>query len=75
MEKYWRKTVALTVSLLAVWFVVGFGLAIFAAPWLNQFTFLGGPLGFWVGQNGAIYIFVLLILVYGLAMNKLDDSL
>ena len=70
----WRKTLALTFSLLAIWFVVGFGLDIFLAPWLNQFTFLGGPLGFWVAQNGAIYVFVVLILVYCLVMNRLDET-
>ena len=72
---YWQKTLALTFSLLLIWFGVGFGLSIFLAPWLNQFTFLGGPLGFWVAQNGAIYVFVFLILIYCLAMNRLDESL
>ncbi len=72
---YWRKTVTLTVVLLLIWSLVGYGLAIFLAPWLNRFTFLGGPLGFWVAQNGAIYVFVLLILIYCVAMNRLDEGL
>ena len=30
------------------------------------------PLGFWFAQQGSIYDFVLLILVYVVAMNRLD---
>lgn len=73
-EKYWRRTLALTAALLAVWFLVGYVFSILLAPWLNTFTFLGGPLGFWIAQNGAIYVFVLLILIYCVAMNRLDDE-
>ncbi|MEC9158568.1 MAG: sodium/substrate symporter small subunit, partial [Planctomycetota bacterium] len=30
------------------------------------------PLGFWFAQQGSIYVFVLLIVVYVIAMNRLD---
>lgn len=73
-KTYWRKNLKLTISLLSVWFVAGYVLSILLAPWLNTFQFLGGPLGFWVAQNGAIYVFVVLILIYCLRMNKLDDE-
>lgn len=73
-QEYWRRNLRLTASLLLVWFVVGYGLSILLAPWLNGFSFLGGPLGFWIAQNGAIYVFVLLILTYCLAMNRLDEE-
>ena len=69
---YWRRTLRLTAGLLAVWFATGYVLAILLAPALNRVTFLGGPLGYWVAQNGAIYVFWLLILVYARAMNRLD---
>lgn len=71
---YWRKNIRLTLSLLSVWFVAGYILSILLAPWLNTFQVLGGPLGFWFAQNGAIYIFVTLILIYCIRMNKLDDE-
>ena len=73
-KRYWRRNLSLTVSLLTVWFIVGYVLSILLAPWLNTFTFLGGPLGFWIAQNGAIYIFVVLILIYCIVMNKLDQE-
>ncbi len=72
LEAYWRRTLRLTAGLLAVWFTVGYVLAILLAPTLNEITFLGGPFGYWVAQNGAIYVFWLLILVYARAMNRLD---
>ena len=30
------------------------------------------PLGFWVAQQGSIYVFVVLIFVYVILMNRLD---
>tara|TARA_B110000483_G_C18171488_1_gene533436 strand:- start:340 stop:672 length:333 start_codon:yes stop_codon:yes gene_type:complete len=36
---------------------------------------LGGfKLGFWIGQQGAVYVFVLLILIYVILMNRLDKK-
>lgn len=72
LEAYWKRNLRLTVTLLSIWFVVGYLLAIVFAPALNNFTFFGTPLGFWMAQNGAIYVFVLLILIYAVSMNRLD---
>jgi len=69
---YWQRTLRLTAGLLAVWFMTGYVLAILLAPALNRITFLGGPLGYWIAQNGAIYVFWLLVLIYARAMNRLD---
>jgi uncharacterized membrane protein len=36
---------------------------------------LGGfKLGFWIGQQGAVYVFVLIILIYVILMNRLDKK-
>jgi putative solute:sodium symporter small subunit len=72
LRKYWKLTLRLTLLLLATWFVAGYAVAIGLAPALNQVEFLGGPLGFWFAQNGAIYVFWLLILVYAIGMSRLD---
>lgn len=74
LDAYWKRNLRLTLTLLAVWFVVGYLLAIVFAPALNTFSFLGMPLGFWIAQNGAIYVFVLLILIYAVMMNRLDKE-
>ena len=43
-----------------------------AVPWLNEFRLAGFPLGFWFGQQGSIVIFVVLILVYAIWMDRLE---
>lgn len=72
IRRYWRRNVRIMVLLLAVWAFAGLGCGVLLADWLNQFRLAGFPLGFWFAQQGSILIFVLLILVYGLALNRLD---
>ena len=73
LQAYWKQTLRLTVVLLVIWALAGFVLPLVLGPWLNRFTFLGGPLGFWMAQNGAIYIFWLLVLAYAVGMNRIDE--
>ncbi len=74
LDRYWRSNLRIMAALLVVWALVSFGCGILFADWLNQFNlpFTGFPLGFWFAQQGSIVIFVLCILVYCLAMNRLD---
>jgi len=69
---YWRRNVTIMSCLLAVWAFVGLGCGILWADWLNQWSLGGVPLGFWFAQQGSIATFVVLILIYALAMNWLD---
>ena len=39
---------------------------------LNRFHIGQLPLGFWFGQQGSIYVFVVLIFVYAWRMDRLD---
>ena len=41
---------------------------------MNTIRFGGFKLGFWFAQQGSIYFFVLIILVYIKLMNKLDKK-
>jgi putative solute:sodium symporter small subunit len=59
-------------GLLLVWFAGSYGLGILLAEPLGEVRLAGFPLGFWFAQQGSIYLFVLLILVYALAMDRLD---
>ena len=72
---YWRENLTLMGILLAIWFAVSFGAGILARDWLDRFSIGGAPLGFWFAQQGAIYVFVVLIFVYAFLMNRLDDRL
>ncbi len=53
---------------------MGFGLGIVLVPWLNGFQVAGFPLGFWFAQQGGIGIFVVLILVYALLMDRIERA-
>ncbi len=69
-RQYWQKNLRLTAVLLAIWFVVTFVVGFFARD-LN-FTFFGWPFSFWMGAQGALVIYVLIIGYYAYYMNKLD---
>ena len=69
---YWRASLKLVGCLLIIWFAVSFGCGILFKEQLDQFSVGGAPLGFWMAQQGSIYVFVVLIFVYVRLMNKLD---
>lgn len=69
---YWSATLRLTVSLLVIWFAVSFGAGILFRDVLDNFSIGGAPLGFWFAQQGAIYVFVVLIFYYCFAMARLE---
>jgi putative solute:sodium symporter small subunit len=71
---YWRANIKLVLGLLVVWFVVSFGLGIVFVRPLNTIKMGGFPLGFWFAQQGAIYVFIVLILVYARMMERLDKQ-
>lgn len=70
-ELYWKKTLIVTAILLAIWFVVTYVVAYFAVP-LNEFTFLGFPFAFYMGAQGSLIVYVVLIFFYARYMNRLD---
>lgn len=69
---YWKKVRRRSLLLLGVWFLTGYVLSIFLAEPLNAFTFGGMPFGFWMAQQGSIFVFIGLILAYVLTMQRLD---
>ncbi len=69
---YWRANLRLVASLLAVWFAVSFGCGILFVEPLNRIEMFGFPLGFWFAQQGAIFVFVLLVFFYAAAMRRID---
>jgi putative solute:sodium symporter small subunit len=71
-KAYWRTNVRIVTVLLAIWALVSYGAGILFADWLNQWSFLDFPLGFWFAQQGSIITFVLLIAVYVWSMDRLD---
>ena len=74
MKEYWKHNLKYLVFLLAIWFLVSFGAGIIFVTQLNEVKIAGFKLGFWFAQQGAIYTFVILIIVYIRLMNKLDQK-
>lgn len=73
-RRYWRSNLIIMSVLLLIWAAAGFGCAVWFAEALNEFTLPGTafPLGFWFAHLGAIVVFVIVVLVYCIAMNRLD---
>lgn len=69
---YWKENVRLLAILLTIWFVVSYGCGILLKDVLDHFHLFGYPLGFWFAQQGAIFVFLILIAVYVWRMNRLD---
>ncbi|MGB9150149.1 MAG: DUF4212 domain-containing protein, partial [Burkholderiales bacterium] len=61
-----------TGSLLAIWFVVSFGLTYFANA--LTFDFFGWPFSFYMSAQGALIIYMLIIWLYARYMNRLDQQ-
>jgi len=71
MREYWHRNLKLTWILLAIWFVVTYVVAFFA-PGLNNIVILGFPLGYYMGAQGSLIVYVVLIVVYARKMNAMD---
>ncbi len=73
-QAYWKENIAFILKLLAVWFIVSFGCGILFRESLNAIEISGLKLGFWFAQQGSIYVFIILIIVYARGMKKLDEK-
>ena len=69
-EQYWQKNLNVTAKLMGVWFVVTFVVSYFARD--LSFNFFGWPFSFWMGAQGSLLVYLLIIGVYAHHMNRLD---
>lgn len=70
-REYWRRTLNLTIVLLAIWFIVTFVMAYFAIE-LHSIVIAGFPLSFYMAAQGSLIIYVVLIWYYARKMGELD---
>jgi putative solute:sodium symporter small subunit len=71
-QEYWSKTLRLTAVLLAIWFIVTFVVGFYARE--LSFNFFGWPFAFYMGAQGSLIIYILIIWYYSKTMNKLDQE-
>ena len=71
-DDYWRRTRRLTTWLLVAWGVVAF-VPVFFARELSVEVF-GWPLAFWLASQGALLGFCAIVVIYALAMARLEKD-
>ena len=72
-REYWSKNLRLTAILLGIWFVVTF-VVIWFAKELNEIVIAGFPFAFYMGAQGALIIYVIVIWFYAQQMNQMDKD-
>ena len=71
-REYWKKNLTITAILLVIWAVVTFVVGYYARD--LEFKFFGWPFAFWMGGQGALIIYVIIIGYYAWYMNRLDKT-
>jgi putative solute:sodium symporter small subunit len=72
-RKHWSRTSTLNWVVLILWAIFAF-----VIPWnaaeLNQYQFIGFPLGYYMVVQGSLIAFVLLIFIQNLVQDRIDDA-
>ena len=71
-RRYWQKNINITGVLLAIWFVVTFVVSYYARE--LSFNFFGWPFSFWMGAQGSLVVYCLIIWFYARTMGRLDEE-
>jgi putative solute:sodium symporter small subunit len=72
-DNYWRQTRQLTAGLFVIWVLITFVMNWFARE-LNEIVIFGFPLGFYMGAQGILIIYLLIIWFYNRRMRALDEE-
>ena len=72
-ERHWEKTKGLMMLTLAIWFVFSIVIFMFGEG-LNNSSFLGYPLAYYMCAQGSIVIFVVLIFWFANRQEKIDEE-
>jgi len=71
-REYWSRNLRLTAVLLAIWFVVTFVVGFFARD--LSFNFFGWPFAFWMGAQGTLVVYMVIIWYYARTLNRMDEE-
>lgn len=69
-RRRWRASQRITGALLVAWGGVSFGVTFFARELSG--TVFGWPFSFWVASQGALLVYLALVVLYARLMNRLD---
>ncbi|WP_366922925.1 DUF4212 domain-containing protein [Metallumcola ferriviriculae] len=73
-QEYWKKNIGLIRILLIIWALVSYVGGIILAVPFSRIPFFGVNLAFWLAQQGSILVFIALIVIYAVRMDKLDKE-
>ena len=71
-EKHDPRVLAVKAGLLALWALVSFGTCYFARD--LQFFVGPWPFGFWMAAQGAVLVFITIIVAYAILMRRLSPQ-
>jgi len=72
-ERHWEKTRGLMMLTLTIWFIFSIVIFMFGES-LNNGSFLGYPLAYYMCAQGSIIIFVVLIFWFANRQEKIDEE-
>ncbi|MDF1508182.1 DUF4212 domain-containing protein [Robertmurraya sp. DFI.2.37] len=72
-DRYFREKNRNIIIYFIVWFMVSYGVVLFAEP-LSTITFIGFPLHYYMGAQGAILTFIILLFVNAKLGDKIDQK-
>ena len=72
MTAYWKENKGYITILLGIMIFVSLFLGIVFVDGVDSIHIGGFPLGFWIANQGALYMYVIMIYVYVKLMNNLD---
>ena len=72
-ERHWEKTKGLMMLTLSIWFIFSIVIFMFGES-LNNGSFLGYPLAYYMCAQGSIVVFVVLIFWFANRQEKIDEE-
>lgn len=72
-DAYFRIRTRNIIIFLTIGFIVSFGVVLFAEP-LSQFTIMGAPFHYFMGAQGSILVFIVLLFVNAVLSDKVDKD-
>ena len=72
-ERHWEKTKGLMMLTLGIWFIFSIVIFMFGES-LNNGSFLGYPLAYYMCAQGSIIVFVVLIFWFANRQEKIDEE-
>lgn len=73
-KAHYRENMRLVVWLLVIWAGVSYGTAMIVNTLNGVKIFTGFPLGYYMGAQGSLAVFVVLIFVYARKMEQIDKK-